>query len=325
MKTKRLLALFLLIVLSGSLMACDAPVAEDASAVGGTSVADSMQAAAAYVLSTVPAPQISSVGGEWAVIGLARSGYDVPQQYFDTYRETVETYTAECDGVLHSRKYTEFSRVALALTAIGADPTNIAGYDLLAPLADFDKTVWQGINGPIWALIALDSGDYPSELRQKYVDEILANQQPDGGWTLNGDTSNADLTAMALTALANYCDQEAVAESVDKGVACLSKLQSADGTFGGGDTADSETIAQTIVALTALEIDLEDERFVKNGNALLDALLRFQQEDGGFLHTADGTQSDLMSSEQCLYALAAASRAEQNLSNLYDMSDVERK
>ena len=115
-----------------------------------------IQTSAAYIQKTVAAPQVSSIGGEWAVIGLARSGADVPEKYFETYYETaVETVTKK-KGVLHAKKYTEYSRVALALTAIGADPSDVGGYDLLKPLADFEKVTWQGINGPAWALIALD-------------------------------------------------------------------------------------------------------------------------------------------------------------------------
>ena len=91
------------------------------------------------------------------MIGLARSGCDVPQSYWDAYYDTVEDYVKDHKGNLHDKKYTEYSRVIVALTAIGADPTNVAGYDLLKPLGDFEKTIWQGINGPIWALIALDT------------------------------------------------------------------------------------------------------------------------------------------------------------------------
>jgi hypothetical protein len=109
---------------------------------------------AVYILDTVVGPQVGSVGGEWAVIGLARSEYEVDGSYFSTYDETVESYVEACGGVLHTKKYTEYSRVILALTAIGKDPADVAGYNLLTPLGDFDKTIWQGINGPIWALIA---------------------------------------------------------------------------------------------------------------------------------------------------------------------------
>ena len=147
--------------------------------------ADPLTDTANWLQKNVTNPTVASVGGEWAVIGLARSDVEVPQQWYDTYYDNVKAYVKTCGGVLHKRKYTEYSRVVLALTAIGKDPANVAGYDLLKPLSDFDKTVWQGVNGAIWALIALDSGSYESALRQKYVDHIITQQLADGVWALS--------------------------------------------------------------------------------------------------------------------------------------------
>ena len=148
-------------------------------ALAASSVQNEVQGSAAYMVSAVKAPEVGSIGGEWAVIGLARSGYSVPADYYDEYYTRVEKYVKNCSGVLHERKYTEYSRVVLALTAIGRDPSNVAGYNLLMPLGDFEKTIWQGLNGPIWALIALDSGNYEipknpaaktQATRQLYID-----------------------------------------------------------------------------------------------------------------------------------------------------------
>ena len=130
-----------------------------------SSVQSEVQGSAAYMVSAVKAPEVGSIGGEWAIIGLARSGYAVPANYYEDYYARVEKYVKNCSGVLHERKYTEYSRVILALTAIGRDPSKVAGYNLLTPLGDFEKTIWQGMNGPIWALIALDSGNYDIQLR----------------------------------------------------------------------------------------------------------------------------------------------------------------
>jgi len=149
-----------------------------------------------YIYSSVKAPKFGSIGGEWTIIGLARSGHDVPLRYWDDYYAGVEDYVEACKGVLHKRKYTEYSRLVLALTAIGADPTNVNGYNLLIPLGDFEKTVWQGINGPVWALLALDSGNYGMPInteaktqatRQMYIDEILRYQLDNGGWNLTDE------------------------------------------------------------------------------------------------------------------------------------------
>lgn len=314
MKMKRILSLFLVFV-----MLCGT-----VSAVSVSKLQTAVSGSAANMLQTVKNPQVASIGGEWAVIGLARSGYDVPQSWYDKYYETVEEYVEDCGGVLHNRKYTEYSRVILALTAIGADPSDVAGYDLLAPLADFDKTVWQGINGPIWALIALDGGNYLSAIRQRYVDEVLANQLADGGWALDGELSDPDMTGMALTSLAKYKAQPAVQAAINRALVWLSNAQDRDGGYSSWQTSNSESVVQVIVALAALGIDLEDSRFVKNGNTLLDNLMSFRQKDGSFRHTADGSGNDQMSSEQGLYGLVAALRAEQGKNSLYDMSDVKK-
>ena len=211
-----------------------------------SSVQSEVQSSAAFMLSSVKSPEVGSIGGEWAVIGLARSGYSVPADYYDEYYTRVEKYVKNCSGVLHERKYTEYSRVILALTAIGRDPSKVAGYNLLTPLGDFEKTIWQGMNGPIWALIALDSGNYDipqnpaaktQATRQLYIDEIVKNQKKDGGWSLTdtGD-SDVDITAMALQALAKYQDQKAVKSATDKALDYLSDVQDSKGGYPQGHT-----------------------------------------------------------------------------------------
>ena len=130
------------------------------SAMGQQALKSAVEDTAEYLYRTVKAPQVGSVGGEWAVLGLARSGYEIPPKYYEDYYNTVVEYVKDCKGILHEKKYTEYSRLIVALTSIGADPANVGGYNLLTPLGDFNKTIWQGINGPIWALIALDSGNY---------------------------------------------------------------------------------------------------------------------------------------------------------------------
>lgn len=296
---------------------------------------DIVRSSAKYMLNTVKEPQVGSIGGEWAVIGLARSGYDVPQNYWEDYYAAVEEYVKSRDGVLHKKKYTDYSRVVVALTAIGADPSNVAGYDLLKPLGDFDKTIWQGINGPTWALIALDSGDYDMPVnaeaktqatRQMYVEEILSRQNNDGGWSLSskgGDNaSDPDITGMVLQALAKYQEQSKVKNATDKALACLSEMQDAEGGYSSYEVENSESVVQVIVALCELGIDLEDSRFVKNGSTLLDNLLSFRKADGSFVHTSGGGGSDQMSTEQGFYGIVAAMRAVEGKNSLYRMGDT---
>ena len=302
-------------------------------ALAASSVQNEVQGSAAYMVSAVKAPEVGSIGGEWAIIGLARSGYSVPADYYDEYYTRVEKYVKNCNGVLHERKYTEYSRVVLALTAIGRDPSKVAGYNLLTPLGDFDKTIWQGLNGPIWALIALDSGNYEipknpaaktQATRQLYIDEILNNQMKDGGWSLTGTgDSDVDITAMALQALAKYQDQKAVKTATDKALTYLSNVQDRKGGFASWGTTNVESVAQVVVAFCELGMDLNDSRFVKNGHGLVENLLSFRQSNGGFYHVMDGSDgNNQMSAEQGFYALVAIDRAENGKNSLYRMGDV---
>ena len=295
-----------------------------------------------YMYETVSKPEVGSIGGEWAVIGLARSGADIPDEYYDTYYKAVEDYVAACDGKLHDKKYTEYSRVALAVTAIGKDPTDVAGYDLLAPLGDYEKTIWQGLNGPVWALIALDSNDYDvpnnsdattQATRALYVQRILDCQLNDGGFSLFGGTSEGeknskadpDITGMVLQALSGYQDTADVQQAIDKALAVMSKMQLPTGGFPSMGKANMESTAQMLVGLTSLGISLDDARFVKNGNTVLDGLMDYYVPAEGFTHTMTGDGQNQMASEQGLYALVALNRAQTGEPKLYDMTDVQQR
>lgn len=277
-------------------------------------------------LENLGTPGVNAVGGEWMVIGLARSGREVPAGYYDNVLGYVQEHMDE-NGRLHSAKSTENARVILALTALGKDVTDVGGHDLLAGLNSMDYIQKQGINGPIWALIAFDSGNYPipegDVTREKLIRVILDAQLPDGGWALSGDVSDPDMTGMALQALAPYYKTNAdVKAAVDVALVMLSHTQAEDGGFASIDGTNSESVAQVLVALTALGIDpATDSRFVKNGVSLLDALCAYYVEGGSFRHTPDG-EPDGMATEQGYYALTAYYRMLDGKTSLYDMTDV---
>ena len=265
-------------------------------------------------------------GSEWLVIALARSGRTVPDSYYDSVVKAVQ----DAGGELSDKKFSEYSRVILALTAIGKDPADVGGYDLLAKLADMDKVTYQGLNGAIFALIALDSAGYEvpaaaedanQTSREALVAYILDKQLSDGGWALSGDSADPDMTAMALQALAAYRDDAAVQAAVDKAVQTLSDMQLSDGGYSSWGTVNSESCAQVIIALTTLGIDpAKDSRFIKYGLSLLDALCAYYK-DGGFCHTRDGAADDI-ATEQALCALTAYARLLNGQTALYDMTDL---
>jgi len=299
--------------------------------------------AAAYLQRAVAAPTVSSVGGEWTVFGLARSQVKVPEAYYDIDVNNLERTLQEKEGLLHRLKYTEYDRVILALTALGLPVDDVAGYNMLQPLADYDTLVKQGINGPIFALIALDSRGYeiPARTgngvqtsRQRLVDFILKREIPGGGWAMDPAAvePDADMTAMALQALTSYTEQASVRAAVDRGIAWLSQAQGRDGGYASGGVSNSESAAQVVVALTGLGIDPHrDPRFVKDGHSVLDALFSFAGSGGGFYHILPGGSGnggatpgevDLMATDQALYALVAYERFALGLNRLYDLTDI---
>ena len=281
------------------------------------------------------APTVGSIGGEWAVIGLSRAGL-LSDETAQSYEQTVEDYVKQAGSVrLHHAKSTENSRTILGLTAAGYNAANVAGVDLTAGLTDMAYLRAQGTNGPIWALIALDCHGYDipqcadgeeQTTREGLVAEILSYQCSDGGWTLAGDTADVDMSAMALTALAAYKEDDEVKAAVDAALVYLSDAQQEDGGFISWGEPNSESCSQVIVALTALGIDpTSDERFIKEGGTVLDALCAFACEGGGFRHSDEQMESDGMATEQGFYALAACDRFRQGQTRLFDMTDIEVK
>lgn len=283
------------------------------------------QDTAQYLYTLVAQPEVSSFGGDWTVIALARSGYPAAKSWFDGYLARAEAYVVEKQGVLHQRKYTEYSRVILALTAAGASPEAIGGYDLLEKLYDFDAVTRQGINGCAYALLALDSGAYaaPEGLRQQYVEFLLERELEGGGFALSGVVADPDVSAIVLQALAPYQAQEAVSTAAERAFARLSALQQEDGSFMSYGVKCSESAAQVILALDAWGLDFNDSRFVKNGGSVTDSLLTFWRQGAGFVHTEEGDGSiTIVSCEQGLLALSAIHRRNQGRGSLYTMTDV---
>ena len=277
-------------------------------------------------------PSVGSVGGEWMVIDLVRAGYPCPEGYYENVVEYVKA-KINANEQLHRAKSTDNSRVILALTAAGYDVTDVDGHNLLMGLTDMSYVKKQGINGPIWALIAFDCYKYdiPTNpnateqvTRENLIAYILEKQLEDGGWALSGTKADPDMTGMAIQSLAPYYNTNAeVKAAVDKALDCLSALQYDNGGFGSIDGTCSESCAQVIVALAALGIDPEtDPRFVKNGVSVLDAMCLFAVEGGGFEHIPEGGLNG-MATEQGQYALAAYFRFLDGKTSLYDMTDVQ--
>ena len=297
---------------------------------GSADLKSAVNGAAKWILGTVSDPGAGDYF--WTVFSMARCGYPAEESWYRSYLDSIREELSANGGALKSRYYSKYAAAVLTFTALGQQPPE----ELLRPLSNFEKVCNQGINGPTWALIALDSGGYdvlpdPAAKtvadRQMYVNEILSRQLADGGWTLSGKggdpgPSDTDITAMVLQALSAYQDQAAVRSAVDKALSCMSDRQQEDGSMGNyADEACSESPAMMLLALCALGLGPEDERFVKEEGGLVDAILRFRQADGRFLHVLGSDTGALLATSQSLLALTAVQRHNAGQPSPYRITD----
>lgn len=295
--------------------------------------------AKAYIQSAVSAPVVSYLFGEWAVLGQARAKVPLSEAYIAAYYEKVVAYVQKnmgADGVLvdpESRNptVTDNERIILALTAIGKDPANVGGENLLKALQNKDimkvtDTSNTDINGLVMGLLALNSRNYTSDTSW-LVQAVLAQQNEDGSWSASADTKpvgDVDMTAMALQALAPYhkdSGNETVNTAVEKALSWLS------GKYRSGYDS-SESCAQVVIALSALNLDANtDARFTKTVErktlSVLGNLLQYRvAENGGFKHQFADKAVNEMATEQALCAMAAYARFTEKANALYDMTDA---
>ena len=317
---KRFLTIFLTLVLLLGLFALPAGASS-------ATLDTAAKKAAAFAVSSVPHP---GAGDDWAVIGAVRGGFDIPEHWTDSYYRAIAARLQETNGVLSKTRLTEYARVILGLTAIGENPRNVAGYNLLAPLADYDAATQPGVTSAAYVLLALDCGNYEiptveegkmQATRPMYVDFMLGQQLSDGGWAIGSEEADPDVTAMVLQALAPYQESTPVKNAVTLGVNRLSTLQNDDGGYSSWGYTSSESCSQVVLTLCALGIPMDDSRFVKNGKSVLDKLLTYQLSDGSFCHD---DSFDAYATMQALCALTAAVRQAGGKSAFFTMTDVQK-
>ncbi|MDR2501836.1 MAG: DUF4430 domain-containing protein [Oscillospiraceae bacterium] len=274
-----------------------------------------------YIYATVTAPSVGSTNGEWSVLALARAQYEADglDEWFELYlTNLLAAAEAKADGngkvIFHSKTRTDNERVILALSALGKDARDFEELDFVSALFDMQangqpQSVWQGTNGAAFALIALDSAQYPGdEMRGILVEWLISKQNANGGWAITpGGASTIDMTAMVVQALAPYSLEVDAGAAVERALEWL-LAQSPD---------NSQAFSQIIVALTALGAD--DEDIVP----WIDGLLAYQTESGGFKNVSADSSANQMATEQAAYALTAYWRCKNDMNALYDMTDAQ--
>ena len=248
-------------------------------------------------------PDTMGKGGEWYAIALAQlGGYDL-----SACRVALEDYVSSTKV----RSATTRQKLALTLLALGSEHEFIA-----ATLSD--SIGKQGVMSWAWGLHLLNNGcESPDYTADEVIQALLSLRKADGGWAITGNASDVDATAMVLQALAPHREDEAAAAAIDEAVALLSRMQTEQGGFASYGVENAESAAQVIIALCALDVDpFTDERFIKNGANLLDALAALRLADGSYAHEKGGASNE-NATAQVFLALTACLRYQAGEGSLY--------
>ena len=311
---KRLLTVLLLLLLTLSLCL---PVAAEQTSPTPTEIADGI---VAYLCESTGAadvqqwasetlPGMIGAGGEWYAIALRQRGTEID---FSAYAAAL---AAHVKGDALGGAVAE-QRFALALLAVGG------GDHYIAQTAQTTVGA-MGHMSLVYGLHLLNNGiPCDAYTTEQLLDAIVAAQLSDGGFAVSGSSADPDVTAMTLQALAPHRENKTVAAAIDRALATLSALQQPEGDFISYGVPCPESGAQVVVALAALGVPVDDARFVKNDNTLVDGMLRYRLPDGSFSHI-DGGESNVTATVQCFYAMVALERAEAGKSALYDIERTE--
>ena len=251
---------------------------------------------------------------DWEVMALKKNNKEVSDNYLEKIKERIEENRI--------KQPTDYERTVMVLSALNEKPKNFNGINFLDKIYNNEVIEDQGTNALIFALIALDCKNYeiPNNSfwsRESLVNTLLEMKTYDGGWDFAGIKADPDMTGMALTALHNYTDDGKVKDAVNNAIKLLSDMQNDDGTFSSYKIKNSESISQVIIGLCANGIDPTSSEFTKNGKNLIDALLTFKSDDGGFKHIYEGN-SNGKATEQALLALEAYKELKNGRLNLYE-------
>ena len=204
--------------------------------------------------------------------------------------------------------YTYAAGAVRAMQYLGMDPGDINGLDYIVPLTNTSKaapTSTRDFNSYLYDIASIDPEVWRSRgvdgdmLAEQFITRVLADQTLDGGFddfygysvatakegqTVIGQGSVPE-TISALSALASYRDKENVAAAIEAGLTYLSSVQLADGSFECccGDTPNGAVTLSMLSLMDKLDISIDDERFVKNGNTVADAMRTFYVDGVGFI------------------------------------------
>ena len=285
-------------------------------------------------------PGVEDSSGLYTVFSLARAGFKADKFYDSVYAkvkaqlgaiktstgkfydDTNKKYVSQESILKDGAASQTYAKIALCVTALGKDASNVNGFNLIEKLAD--KSVYEAssiYSRETTILMAIDSKNYELPTGDNYFTRAeLVNKtvaDTDNQIATSIDWNSIDSAVMQIQPLCAYqtkdvdgVDKSAVKKACDKVLNFMYNKQGADGTYGDSYSASNVwTTAQVIITAGLFGIDAATEEngtdFIKNGVTLYDDALAFVDTDN---NTVD---EKLMSfqPEQLLRGFNAAIRA----------------
>ena len=257
---------------------------------------------------------------DWYIMSKLRSGQTISdankEAYYESATATVATWNADQDA-------TDIERVALTLSAMGKDITDVNGVNLAAMIYNHEK-LGDFSNSLIWGLIALDATaqEIPAEAkwnRASMVAQLLTFQNAENGGFCYVGTSwtDVDMSAMAIQALAPYYGDAKVKASVDKAFTYIKANMDTEYGF-----TTAESAAQVLLALASMKMDPATNGFGTEYTHIVSTLDKYYAvAAGGFAHVKNG-YANAVATYQTMEGLEAYRRFKASEAGYWDMTDV---
>ena len=243
---------------------------------------------------------------DWAIFALGRNQEEGCEKLYEDYYQGVLALLADPAKLIPS----DYIRLSLSLTAIGIDPRNIEGNDLLEKIDQADREMY--------FKMSTSSLAYALALMERYPDSFSGT---DGSfdYTVGGGYPDPDSTAQAMQGLMLLGDT--YASEIQAAVDWLKAQMNEDGAILNWGAANPSSTAQVLIAFAQKgEVPANDQE-----KTLYDGIMTFALDNGSFLD-ANWQTGELEYNEyttgQCFQALVAYSRMVNGQSALFDLSDA---
>lgn len=259
-------------------------------------------------------PGVENSSGLYTVFSLVRAGFKADKFYDSVYAkvkaqlgaiktstgkfydDTNKKYVSQESILKDGAASQTYAKIALCVTALGKDASNVNGFNLIEKLAD--KSVYEAssiYSRETTILMAIDSKNYELPTGDNYLTRAeLVNKtvaDTDAQIATSIDWNSIDSAVMQIQPLCAYqtkdvdgVDKSAVKKACDKVLNFMYNKQGADGTYGDSYSASNVwTTAQVMITAGLFGIDAATEEngtdFIKNGVTLYDDALAFVDTD----------------------------------------------